>query len=824
VEDVSLRIEFHRALDAIAPPAPWLGVHVREDLRRRRHMANPPHHRRAWFNLTLPRLSTPLVAGVLIVALAVTAAGAFLAVNNYAHRSVPIRPHSGAVLRMCSQGQATNVVGWSGTTAISEVGAALPSLSPPNIPGQVKGGSSICVLDADHAWMSVATGNPNCPGTPPCAGPQIDHVVVQSTIDGGQTWQEGQPVPASGTNLAAELDFLDDLHGWLLIDTGYYASPAFVRTLYATTDGGLHWSRLTSGAPSDRSGLGQMAVGCAESGMMFVSADRGWLTWNCSASNGPAPAQSGGPVVAATIDGGLSWAAVDLPGICGATAPIFSGNRGVLQSMCGVYWTTDSGRTWNAGQALPSNAEVDFVDGATGFYFQRGATGSDLYRTNDGGRSWTVVTKGLFSGDNIDSYQFIDAKTGFASTSKSPATWKTTDGGKTWLLPAAYRSIGNVVCPLPWNPPALGSVPVPVKMVSPTTGWAAGALRTTDDGSHWSSAGPRPLPDRSSGHSEFFLDGAHAWVAQAVGSSTACADQVVVFSTADGGRTWQQGQTIGNPLPDRNALQAGTWSPFLDFLDGQHGWLFVQANPNCGVMGCAVVVPGSLYRTSDGGRHWALVSSEAGLNSSECRSGSAVYFSSTTTGWLECTFGSVLVTRDGGATWAMQLLVSEPCCQDSLPTFFDENHGMYFDSSVQVLLMTSDGGVTWSPHRLPPLLSYPCTGKYGPTTCSDEAIAAVSFINTREGWAAVSKANADGTQVALRIEHTIDGGQTWTSLSGNLPPASTTSTDLRTATLSFVDASNGFWWIPASQTTTPEFLRTTDGGHTWAAVQMTFNS
>jgi photosystem II stability/assembly factor-like uncharacterized protein len=371
---------------------------------------------------------------------------------------------------------------------------------------------------------------------------------------------------------------------------------------------------------------------------------------------------------------------------------------------------------------------------------------------------------------------------------------------------------------LPWNPPALVSVPVPVKMVSATTGWASGPSRTTDGGSHWSNAGPPVLTDRASGHSEFFLDGTHAWVAQAEGSLTACADQVAVFGTADGGRTWQQGQSIGSPLPDHNALQAGTWSPFLTFLDAQRGWLYIRVNPNCGLMGCAVAAPGSLYRTSDGGLHWTLVSSSAGLINSDCRSASAVYFSSTTTGWLECAFGSVLVTHDGGATWALQVVVQENCCQNSLPIFFDESHGMYFDSSAQLLLMTSDGGAVWSPRGLPKLSSYACAGKYGPTTCSDETVAAVSFMNANEGWAAISKASGDATQFALRIEHTRDGGQTWASLTGQLPPTPG-STDLRTATLSFVDATDGFWWIPASQTSAPVFLRTTDGGRTWTAAE-----
>jgi photosystem II stability/assembly factor-like uncharacterized protein len=643
-------------------------------------------------------------------------------------------------------------------------------------------------------------------------------VVVQSTHDGGQTWQQGQPVPATGANLAAELEFLDDQHGWLLIDTGYYASPAFVRTLWATTDGGLHWSRLTSGAPSDGSVLGQMAKGCAESGMMFLSVDRGWLTWDCSRSNGPAPTQSAGPVVAATNDGGRSWAPVDLPGICGATPPIFSRNQGVLQSMCGVYWTIDSGRTWSLGQGIPFNAQVDFVDGATGFYFQTSAAGSDLYRTDDGGQGWTVVKRGLFSGDTIDSYRFVDATTGFANTSKSPATWKTTDGGKTWSLPAGYRSIANVVCSLPWSPPVSGSATVPVKMVNATTGWASGALRTTDGGAHWSNTGPHPVPDSAAGHSEFFLDGTHAWVAQAVGSPAACADHIVVFSTVDGGVSWQQIAGLSMLLLTPTDTVSGGWLPTLDFVDPQHGWLLIEIRRPGGFG--YVSTEGPLYRTSDGGVHWTVVSSQAGSNHPDCRASSSISFSSTTTGWMECSDGSVLVTRDGGVTWAVQVLVQENCCQTSLPVFFDQNHGMYFDSSASVLLMTSDGGTTWSSRGLPPRSYYSCVGKFGPTTCTDQSIPVVSFINPSEGWAVVGKLSADGAQLTIGIEHTVNGGQTWTSLSGTLPPApSSAFPNTPTATLNFVDASDGFWWIPESQTSAAVFLRTTDGGRTWTAVQ-----
>lgn len=822
MDDISLRNEFHRALDAVAPPAPWLTSHVREELRRRRHEAYPSRWGRPWFTLSLPRMSTPLVAGILILVLAIAAVGAFVAINLQVHRSIPIKTHSGPVSRMCSQGGTTlNIVGWS-TTSPAELGIASPNLSVPSVAGLVKGGNSTCILDANHAWVTEATGNPNCPGAAPCAGPQIDHVVVLSTQDGGQTWQQDQAVPASGANLAVEVDFLDNLHGWLLTDSGYYSSPAYVRTLYATSDGGLHWNRLTSGMPIDGSALGTMAVGCAESGIMFLSSDQGWLTWNCSSSNGPAPAESAGPVVATTNDGGRTWAPLNLPGICGASPPVFSGSQGVLQSQCGVYWTADSGKTWTAGQALPAGVQIDLLDGATGFYFQEGAAGSDLYRTDDSGRSWTVVATGLFPGDVVDWYQFVNAKTGFANTSRSPATWKTTDGGKTWVLPAAYRSIGNVVCPLPWNPPAPGSVPVLVKMVSPTTGWAAGALRTTDGGSRWSSAGPQLSPGRSAGRDEFFMDGTHAWVAQAVGSPTACADHLVIFGTVNGGSSWQQQALINIKLPASTDTVSGDWSPTLDFVDGEHGWLLVTIR-RPGGFGYAST-DGPLYRTSDGGRHWTMVSSQPGSNDSRCRATSAIYFSSTTTGWLACNFGSVLVTHDGGATWTVQVLVSENCCQMSVPIFFDESHGMYFDSSSSVLLMTSDGGTTWSPRGLPLRSYYDCDGKFGPTTCTNESIPLVSFINPTEGWAAVATVSADGTVLTFGIEHTVDNGQTWMGLSATLPPApSSAFPNSPTATLSFVDASDGFWWIPASQASGPIFARTIDGGHTWTVVQMKLN-
>src|SRR5450759_159321 len=167
-----------------------------------------------------------------------------------------------------------------------------------------------------------------------------------------------------------------------------------------------------------------------------------------------------------------------------------------------------------------------------------------------------------------------------------------------------------------WTPGAAYGAPVPEKMVSPTTGWAAGALRTTDGGAHWLNLAPPTIPGRSSGAAEFYLDASHGWVAEAAASSKACVDHVVVFSTVDGGQTWQESAPISVTV--KSALDQ-IWLPdylpmghSLDFVDPQHGWMVVQAGGANWLGGINHGV-GALYRTTDGGLHWMLESTNLDL-------------------------------------------------------------------------------------------------------------------------------------------------------------------------------------------------------------------
>jgi len=699
VEDLSLRTEFHRALDAVAPPAPWLADRVRQDLRKRVASSRPANRTRTQLGLILRPTTRRVIAAVLVLILVVAAAGASLALYRYIHQPIPIRPHAGALTRACGQGNIYMIdpnVGWQGTQRTNDGGKTWHDVSPPTTADFVKGGNTVCTLDAGHAWVTSGGGSGSY---------QPDHLVVQSTTDGGQSWQRIAVIPLGYTadwriNLSVEMDFYDDQNGWLLTE---YASTPIQRTLYATSDGGHTWNAVGK-APG--LGLGDLAHNCAENGMMFVSLQRGWLTWDCSRGFGDQP-PAGASVIAVTNDGGRTWARLNLAGLptggsCTVSTPIFTRSDGMLQVMCSglaqggwaaVYSTTDAGQSWTV-HVLPGWFSVDLVDGTTAFYFASSPKTNTLYRTTNGGNTWTVAASGLFPGNQVGSFLFIDAMTGSANVSGSPVAWWTYDGGKTWSPPGTNRAIGNVICRQPSDPGA-GTGPTAVKMVSATAGWAAGGRRTTDGGATWTNVSPPKAKNSTSGYGEYYLDATHAWVAEAVGSSSACADQFVVFSTADGGTTWNEGSLTHVKL-DPHFTLTGNWTMSLDFLDRDHGWLTVQASNFF-----QAEAPGPLYRTSDGGRTWTMAATKAASANNDCRPIGQPVFSSLSTGWLSaiCEANppwslSYMVTRNGGVTWTKQTLLPSISSSPPTPRFFDASNGWLFEPNTPLLMMSSDGGAT----------------------------------------------------------------------------------------------------------------------------------
>jgi photosystem II stability/assembly factor-like uncharacterized protein len=382
------------------------------------------------------------------------------------------------------------------------------------------------------------------------------------------------------------------------------------------------------------------------------------------------------------------------------------------------------------------------------------------------------------------------------------------------LLALAVALLGVFVAGhRPPIPPHGGPVTIPTRMVSPTTGWAEVALteiwRTTDSGATWTEVDPQSLPDRQPGFLDglnepaFFLDAGHAWVVETGMNDAAPSGlHVSVFGTADGGRHWQQGQSI--PLESPAGI-----SPVLDFTDPWHGWLLMSEANVDDIEGSPI-----LYATSDGGLSWRLVSTRSAPLHGWCGP-VLMTFVTADLGWLVPRCGPsnafLLVTRDGGLTWHAQRPQQRttPGGEFDAPIFFSPTAGIVmFFAPQQILMVTSDGGLTWSPRWLPE--SNPMS---------------VSFVDAKHGWTVGAPVKVQPDQpdsvnprTNAPFYHTDDGGLSWAVV----------PTDLRQRTqgyllggIDFVDQKNGFASGSNMVGTRLLWLKTSDGGRTWSVVRTT---
>ncbi|HEX9095164.1 MAG TPA: hypothetical protein VF990_03580, partial [Candidatus Dormibacteraeota bacterium] len=343
---------------------------------------------------------------------------------------------------------------------------------------------------------------------------------------------------------------------------------------------------------------------------------------------------------------------------------------------------------------------------------------------------------------------------------------------------------------------------------------------------HWTDVSPPSIPGRTNKNEEFFLDASHAWVAETATSSSACIDHVVIFRTADGGRSWQQQDDP--PLPvwpvagTTDVLWTGSnnHAQLLDFIDPLNGWLLLGSGPpNTGEAGAssswigAAWRTGSVWNTNDGGVTWAVAPNPFAAVGCVPTSGALVRanlsFLSPSDGWMLASCersaypANLLVTHDTGLSWSR---AATPLAPEEAPVFFDSTHGVA--KATGGLIVTSDGGRTWTAHTSP--------GSYG-----------VDFINKNEGWAVgpggntlqCPQPNDAACNGNFRLYYTHDGGVTWT------PGARTSLTMMAPkwwppAYLHFVDSKTGFVQV-GEDSLEPGIYVTRDGGRTWTKVDAT---
>lgn len=385
------------------------------------------------------------------------------------------------------------------------------------------------------------------------------------------------------------------------------------------------------------------------------------------------------------------------------------------------------------------------------------------------------------------------------------------------LLSALAFSLGTLtVTALPASPAAGAAEPaVPggqsleqVWTIGATTAWAwtqgedtgspQGLELTTNGGKTWSDVTPPALSKQTGDHfitGFYALSASDAWVTY--GSLANGAAQTIA-STSDGGRRWSG---VGHEPLTKVAFSSFVYDCGLDFVTPSDGWC--ETTP--AFVGSEAVY---LYRSTNGGKTWQLVSDTPGpppdpSGSLPWGGDKDIQFVSPTKGWaIFSAAGAVTAplyeTVSSGKTWIKRNVTKAHGTFDSGSGFTGQPVVSGSRGAVgytiagrplkSVVYVTTDGGTAW--HAITP------PGK--PQAWVVDAI-------TPSSWRLV---HGD------HILATSNGGRTWRTITSNVTFDVSYPYDDPTAPVVHF-ATSAVGWIYNSTPVGASLWRTTDGGRTW---------
>lgn len=298
-----------------------------------------------------------------------------------------------------------------------------------------RGIAGLEVYDASTVWAFAYDGSAQS-GTPP----NIQEFT--KTSNGGTTWTSGTINVGNPTLTITNISGVSSTTAWV----GALASTNTdgLGAVYKTVNGGLTWT-----AQQEFSSVG-------ESYLNFVHA---FDANNVVAGGDP---ETGVFEVYTSSNGGTSWTRVSeinipfpLDNEYGYNAGYYAvGNNIFFYTNKGrIFKSTDKGVTWSIAfegstysltdfGSATVNGDMAWSDANRGIVLKKNFIGSSsnptpsaiaLYRTTDGGSTWSSVTfTGITASNRINDITYVPGTNILLATSSAGGSWKSLDNGSTW--------------------------------------------------------------------------------------------------------------------------------------------------------------------------------------------------------------------------------------------------------------------------------------------------------------------------------------------------------------------------------------------------------
>jgi hypothetical protein len=290
-------------------------------------------------------------------------------------------------------------------------------------------------------------------------------------------------------------------------NTGIFGAPDSSQGLFKSTDGGNSWIQLGSGFPAGNTGNAGTFVG----------------TW-------------------------INVVIID---------PANSNNMYLANSQ-GVFFSTDAGQNWTAGNGVSGDARslvLDTSTSASNRILYAGIVGQGAFQSSDGGANWTQI---LSATTPAVAAALVAPTTGFAKV--------------------------IIAIPPPASPPNPAGVQV-LYLTLEGTGTGAkdpiGVFLSTDQGSTWTQQSATGMPTRTQGGYSFHMAVDPASPGDGV-------NDIIYFGTVSQGKSTNSGVSF---------------SPVSVFHADTHSWTFVpQTAPTPSIVFCGT--DGGIDVSTDGGSTW----------------------------------------------------------------------------------------------------------------------------------------------------------------------------------------------------------------------------